>query len=171
MKLLYQDEKVRVGRFGGEGTGGQSFLDFDWQAGETYRLLVTAKPVEKRTEFTGWFYFQSENKWRKLVTFSTLTGGQPLGGYYSFVEDFRRNKESTKLVRQAQFGNGWIQDETGRWQTLAKARFTADSNPATNINAGLADVRFFLATGGDPERRHATGTADRPAPAERGEAA
>src|SRR5260370_952389 len=27
VKLLYKDEKVRTGRFGGEGTGGQSFLD------------------------------------------------------------------------------------------------------------------------------------------------
>ena len=95
VKLLDHDEKVRIGRFGGEGTGGQSFCDFDWQTGETYRLLVTAKPVEQRTEFTGWFYFPAEKQWRKLVTFSTLTGGKPLGGCYSFVEDFRRNREST----------------------------------------------------------------------------
>ena len=30
VKLIHQDEKVRVGRFGGEGTGGQSFYDFEW---------------------------------------------------------------------------------------------------------------------------------------------
>ena len=29
---------------GGEGTGGQSFHDFDWKAGDTYRFLVTCEP-------------------------------------------------------------------------------------------------------------------------------
>src|SRR6266436_9617641 len=40
VKLLYRDEKVRIGRFGGEGTGGQSFLDYEWKIGQTYRLMV-----------------------------------------------------------------------------------------------------------------------------------
>ncbi len=31
---------------------------------------------------------------------------------------------------------------------LTQARFTADGNPALNINAGLAGDCFFLATGG-----------------------
>src|SRR5579884_2524834 len=43
VKVLHKDDKVRVGRFGGEGTGGQSFFDYDWQAGDTYRFLVTAR--------------------------------------------------------------------------------------------------------------------------------
>jgi hypothetical protein len=30
-----------------------------------------------------------------------------------------------------------------------KAKFTADSNPAKNINAGLRGEPFFLATGGE----------------------
>src|SRR5262249_23708686 len=42
VQLLHKDKAVRVGRFGGEGTGGQSFFDYDWQVGQTYRLLVTA---------------------------------------------------------------------------------------------------------------------------------
>ncbi|MDX1945100.1 MAG: DUF3472 domain-containing protein [Pirellulaceae bacterium] len=157
VKLLHRDEQVRVGRFGGEGTGGQSFCDFDWQIGTTYRLLVTAKPAGDRTEFTGWFCFPAAKDagnnaapaWRRLVTFSTLTGGQPLEGYYAFVEDFRRNRESTKLARRARFGNGWVRGEDGQWQPLTKAKFTADSNPALNIDAGRVEDRFFLATGGE----------------------
>jgi hypothetical protein len=148
VKLLYHDEKVRVGRFGNEGTGGQSFYDFDWQAGETYRFLVTAQPREKRTEFTAWFFLPAEKAWKKLVTFSTLTGGKPLSGYYAFVEDFRRNRISATQSREASFGNGWIRRTDGRWKPIVKAKFTADSNPAKNINAGLRDDRFFLATGG-----------------------
>jgi hypothetical protein len=149
VKLLYQDEKVRVGRFGNEGTGGQSFYDFDWQAGETYRFLVTAQPREKQTEFTAWFYLPSEKLWKKLVTFSTITGGQPLSGYYSFVEDFRRNRVSATQAREAKFGNGWVRRADGRWEPIVKAKFTADGNPAKNVNAGLREDRFFLATGGE----------------------
>ena len=33
--------------------------------------------------------------------------------------------------------------------SAAAARFTADSNPVVNINAGLDGQRFFLATGGE----------------------
>ena len=33
------------------------------------------------------------------------------------------------------------------------ARFTADANPVTNIDAGADTNRFFLATGGDVENK------------------
>ena len=93
--LIYKDEKVRVGRFGGEGTGGQSFFDYDWKLGQTYRLLVTSKINGTRTEYSGYFFVPEEKAWKHLVTFSTVTGGRPLGGYYSFIEDFKRDKVST----------------------------------------------------------------------------
>jgi Domain of unknown function (DUF3472)/Domain of unknown function (DUF5077) len=148
VQLLYKDKKVRTGRFGGEGTGGQSFFDYDWKVGQAYRFLVTAKPNGKRTEYAGYFYLPEEKAWRHLVTFSTITGGSRLRGYYSFVEDFKRDKVSTTRARVAQFGNGWIKTKDGNWSPLARARFTADSNPVTNINAAVVAGRFLLATGG-----------------------
>lgn len=151
VKLLHKDDAVRVGRFGNEGTGGQSFFDYDWKVGETYRFLVTAKPSGDRTEFAGYFYLPEEKAWKHLVTFSTITGGKPLGGYYSFVEDFRRNRESAKHARVALFGHGWVKGTDGSWQALDGARFTGDANPVLNINSGLKDDWFFLATGGDTE--------------------
>lgn len=149
MKLLHQDKAARVGRFGGEGTGGQSFFDYDWKRGTTYRLLVTARADGEWTEFAGWFFVPESQQWRHLVTFATLSGGKELGGYYSFVEDFRRNRESTKQARTARFGNGWVFSTLKQWEPLAEARFTADANPATNTNAKLLDDRFLLTTGGD----------------------
>jgi hypothetical protein len=38
VKMLYKDAAVRVHRFGGEGTGGQSFFDYDWRTSQTYRF-------------------------------------------------------------------------------------------------------------------------------------
>jgi hypothetical protein len=149
VKLVYKDEKVRVGRFGGEGTGGQSFFDYDWKTGQTYRFLVLARRDDQRTEYSSYFYVPEDKAWKHLATFSTITGGSYLRGYYSFVEDFKRDKVSTTKLRKAHFGNGWVQSADGKWKALGEARFTGDSNPATNIDAGVNGGRFFLATGGD----------------------
>lgn len=149
VKLLHKDEKVRIGRFGGEGTGGQSFFDYDWKIGETYRFLVTAKADGERSEYSGWFFVPEDKAWKHLVTFSTITGGKHLSGCYSFVEDFKRDRVSAGKVRTAAFGNGWVKSKAGEWTALAKARFTADRNPVLTIDAGVEAGRFFLTTGGD----------------------
>jgi hypothetical protein len=149
VKLLHKDERVRIGRFGGEGTGGQSFFDYDWKTGQTYRFLVAARPDGQRTEYAGYFFVPEANAWKHLVTFSTITGGKYLGGYYSFVEDFKRDRVSATRVRRAHYGNGWIKTKEGSWSALDRARFTADRNPVTNIDAGVDGERFFLATGGE----------------------
>jgi hypothetical protein len=148
VKLLYNDPAVRVKRFGGEGTGGQSFLDLDWKNGETYRLMVTCERKDDRTAYTGWLFMNEAKEWKKLVTFSTITKDEKLGGYYSFVEDFRRNKVSATQPRVARFGNAWVLADD-KWQAIDRARFTADNNPAKSINAGLKEKLFFLATGGE----------------------
>ena len=116
VQLLFKDDEVRVGRFGGEGTGGQSFLDYDWKVGETYRLMVRAKVNGDRTEFSGYFFVPEDGEWKQLVTFSTLGDGKGLGGYYAFIEDFRRNKVSATQARRARFGGGWVKLKDGSWE-------------------------------------------------------
>jgi endonuclease/exonuclease/phosphatase family metal-dependent hydrolase len=149
--LEHHGDGVRVGRFGNEGTGGQSFFDYDWKIGETYRFMVTSRHRDGRTAFAGYFYLPEKKEWKHLVTFSTPTRSEWLRGYYSFVEDFRRNRVSATITRRARFGNTWARDKEGNWQAITKAKFTADSNPVLNIDAGAKDGRYFLATGGEIE--------------------
>lgn len=158
VKLLHKDEQVRVGRFGNEGTGGQSFFDYSWKVGETYRCLVTAKAVGQRSEYAGYFFVPETKKWKHLVTFSTPTGGELLRGHYSFVEDFRRDRVSTTKTRRAEFGPTWVlpapQDPIDqKWELVTKAKFTGDGNPVLNIDAGSISGRMFLATGGAIENK------------------
>jgi len=153
VQTLYQGEAVRVGRFGNEGTGGQSFYDYDWNVGTTYRLFVTALAVGNRTQFAGYFYLPEKKAWKHLVTFSTISQGRGLRGYYSFIEDFRRNGVSATEARRARFGNSWIRSKDGQWVALTRARFTADGNPALNIDAGVDGDCFFLTTGGKTENK------------------
>ncbi len=155
VKLLHQDEKLRVKRFGGEGSGGQSFYDYDWKIGETYRFMVSSRVDGDRTAYTGWFFHPGENAWKKLVTFSTITGGKDLGGYYSFIEDFKRDRVSATRARRAEFSNAWLKTAAGQVVPLNKARFSADRNPVTNIDAYAAEGRFTLATGGGTTNDHA----------------
>ena len=153
VKEIAAGNGVRVKRFGGEGTGGQSFYDFDWQVGETVRFAVFAKPDgPERTQYAGYIYIADESRWQHMATFSTLANGHLLRGYYSFVEDFLRNGDSATLVHRANFGNTWLQAKTksgARWVPLTRTRFTADRTPTDNIDSGVIDDRFFLQTGGD----------------------
>ncbi|MBI1369344.1 MAG: DUF3472 domain-containing protein [Planctomycetes bacterium] len=154
VQVLAQGENVRVSRFGGEGTGGKSMFDYDWNIGETYHFLVTAAADSDRTVYSGYFFMPETKTWKHMATFSTITGGRLMNGYYSFVEDFRRNFESAKLAREARFTRTWVRDAKNEWHPCAEAQFTGDSNPALNIDAGLTEGWYRLITGGATQNLH-----------------
>ena len=93
-------------------------------------------------------FHRASNQRDEVLPIETVAEGEILGRYYSFVEDFKRDKISTTRPRRALFGNGWVQSTKGAWVALDRATFTADSNPAANIDAGPQGPLFFLATGG-----------------------
>jgi hypothetical protein len=155
VEVLHQDAGVRIKRFGGEGTGGQCMLDFPWEPGATNRFVVVARTQDKKTAYEGHIHDPAQGRWRHLVTFRTQTGGRPLGGLYSFVEDFRRDGKSVHDLRRARFGSAWVKPVgADEWQSLAQARFTASGaawESKHNIDAGRAAEPgwFHLSTGGD----------------------
>jgi hypothetical protein len=152
---LFAGEGVRIKRFGGEGTGGQSMAPFHWRAGETNRFVIQSEVQSNKTAYTGWIFDRAKAGWWKLATFRTRTGGRNLRGYYSFVEDFRRDTRSVNEVRRARFGNGWVRTVRGEWVSLNAARFTASNatwESKENIDAGTVGDRFFLTTGGATQR-------------------
>src|SRR3954469_10988964 len=53
VEILHQDPDVEVKRFGGEGTGGQSFFQYDWKTGETCRFLIRCKVEGEKTAYSG----------------------------------------------------------------------------------------------------------------------
>jgi Domain of unknown function (DUF3472)/Domain of unknown function (DUF5077) len=162
VETLYHADDVTVRRFGGEGTGGQSFFRYLWKAGQTYRFLVEAtvekdKTNKDKTAFAAYFFLNETGMWKHLVTFRTLTfgavtGGAPLSGFYSFIEDFRRDGESLHQARRARFGDGWVRGMDGNWVQLTEARFTADATAVDNFDGGVREGDFYLATGGATEK-------------------
>jgi hypothetical protein len=151
VQTLFVGEGVRATRFGGEGTGGHSDFDFDWQIGETYKFCLTAKINDNKTEYTAYIYQPNKKGWMHVATFAAPNGGKPLTGLYSFIEDFRRDTRSATEVRRATFGNQWIMVD-GKWAPVTKAHFTASGatwEAKDTINAGVDGNLFFLQTGGD----------------------
>ena len=149
VKVIYGGEGVRIIRFGNEGTGGQSTFPFDWKVGQTVRCLVRAKVQGRFTTYSAFIFLPEEKTWKHLASFQTITEGDKLKGFYSFVEDFRRTDESARQSRRALYGNGWVQTPNGKWQPLTEAMFTANQAPLMDIDAGVDSNRFYLQTGGD----------------------
>jgi hypothetical protein len=153
VEVLYSGPETRIKRFGGEGTGGQCMKDFNWKVGETNRFIIHAKTETndvRKTAYTA--YIQENGQWQKLATFRVQTKNEDMRGLYSFIEDFRRDKKSVHDERRAKFGNAWLREKSGDLKPITKARFTVSNatwESKENIDAGLSENWFYLATGGD----------------------
>ena len=84
VEVLYKAGDVSVRRFGGEGTGGQSFFHYAWKTGEKYRFLVEATVEKEKTSFAAYFFLKETGEWKHLVTFRTRTGGSLAHGLLLF---------------------------------------------------------------------------------------
>jgi hypothetical protein len=152
VEVLFEGPGTRIKRFGGEGTGGQCMIDFDWKIGETNCFAIRAVTETNEVRKTSYTAFLKANgEWKRLATFRVRTKNEAMRGLYSFVEDFRRDTKSVHDQRRARFGNAWVY-RSGHWSAVLKARFTASGaewEAKQNIDAGIAEGWFYLATGGE----------------------
>jgi len=145
--MLRKGANVHTGEFGNEGSGGQSYLNYNWQAGNTYKFLMHAKPNgQNRTEYTAYFYAPELNKWQLIASFSRPNTNTYLKHLHSFLENFE--PEQGTITRKVLFNNQWICDATGKWTELTKARFTGDNTAIKGYRmdyaGGLSDSSFYL---------------------------
>lgn len=57
IKLLKKGEGVITGEFGNEGSGGQSYLKYNWIAGNTYKFLLRGVPQkDNSTTYSAYFF-------------------------------------------------------------------------------------------------------------------
>ncbi|HTK19173.1 MAG TPA: DUF3472 domain-containing protein [Mucilaginibacter sp.] len=145
--LLKKGNNVHTGEFGNEGAGGQSYLNYMWHAGQTYKFLVHAKPDGKgRTKFTAYFFAPELNKWQLIASFSRPKTDTYLKHLHSFLENFE--PEQGTRTRKVLFNNQWICDTDGQWIELVKARFTGDNTAVKGYRmdyaGGLEGNSYFL---------------------------
>jgi Domain of unknown function (DUF3472)/Domain of unknown function (DUF5077) len=147
IRVLRKGDSVHAQAFGDEGSGGQSFLNYMWQAGHTYRFLIHARPgTDRHTVFTAWFYAPEEGRWRLIASFSRPKTQTWLTGLHSFLENF--DPEQGIHQRYVLFNHQWIRDTAGRWVGLHRAEFTTDNTGRKGYRmdfaGGVRDGAFYL---------------------------
>jgi hypothetical protein len=116
---------VHVGKFGNEGSGGQSYLVYPWKAGKCYRFLTEVKPDGKgNTTYTSWFGDKAADEWRLIASFRRPKTNTNLRGFHSFLESF--SPVHGYIGRRALYGNVWVRDVDGQWHECTRARFSVD---------------------------------------------
>ncbi len=137
--------------FGGEGTGGQTYLSYNWAAGTTYRFITRARPDGKGgSDYSAWFFAPETGKWRYIATWKRPAISTYLTGVHSFLENFIDTLGYTE--RRVQFGNQWARNVAGTWSEVTAGRYTGDAT-ATNAQrmdyaGGLENGKFYLRNGG-----------------------
>lgn len=161
VEMPFVGDDVRAQRFGGEGTGAQSFFDYDWKIGTPVRFYIEADVQENKTAYSAFIQLPDGNTWKQLATFRTRCG-KGMGGLYAFIEDFRRDTTSATEIRRAMFSHTSVRDAAGQWHPVRQARFTASSanwEAKDSIDAGVLDAdSFYLQTGGGTRSSSPLGT-------------
>lgn len=145
--LLKKGEGVYTGEFGNEGAGGQSYLKYNWKAGQTYRFLLQGKPVaDNYTVYSAYFFAPEENQWRLIASFKRPKTSTFLKSLHSFLENFI--PETGYIGRQCLYTNQWLCTANGQWKELTEAKFTGDATARKNYRkdyaGGVTNGAFYL---------------------------
>ncbi|WP_051315336.1 DUF3472 domain-containing protein [Algoriphagus terrigena] len=151
IKLLMKGEGVYTGEFGNEGSGGQSFLKYNWVAGTTYRFLNSVEPDGKgNTVYTAYFFAPEVGEWMLIASFLRPKTDTWYKRPHSFLENFI--PESGHMERRVFFNNQWAMDRDGHWTELTEAKFTGDDiakrGYRKDFTGGSDSGKFYLKNGG-----------------------
>lgn len=145
--LLKKGDGVYTGEFGNEGSGGQSYLRYNWKAGGTYKFLLKGEPDgANNTIYTAYFFAPGKEEWMLIASFKRQKTNTYLKRFHSFLENFI--PEQGDKERRVLFNNQWIADANENWTELTKAVFTYDNTAAKGYRmdyaGGLSGGNFFL---------------------------
>jgi hypothetical protein len=151
IKLLKKGEGVYTGEFGNEGSGGQSYLRYKWEAGKTYQFLNSVEPDGSgSTNYTAYFKESGSPDWLLIASFSRPKTDTWYKRPHSFVENF--NPSFGHILRQATYQNQWVSDSSGQWVELTEAKFTGDDiakrGYRKDYEGGEKAGYFYLQNGG-----------------------
>ena len=149
--LVKKGDGVKVNDFGNEGSGGQSYMFYDWKPGERCRFLMGIRPDGNgNTVYTAYFFDNHKGKWQLVASFRRPQITTWYTGAHSFLENF--NPVMGYINRKACYGNQWARTVDGRWIPVTQARFTCDATghqrQRLDYRGGVEGEGFFLTMGG-----------------------
>jgi len=156
--LVRKGPGVTTNGFGGEGTGGQSYLVYPWEAGHTYRFITRAQLDDAgNTLFSSWFADAASRgqcnahsshgncSWHLIATWKYPGVATYLKGLYSFLESF--DPDHGFIGRRATYGNEWAKPAGGAWTELTSAYYDVDptglNKQRLDFAGGLKDGNAF----------------------------
>ena len=147
IKLLKKGDDVYTGEFGNEGSGGQSYLKFNWKAGTTYKFLLKGEPTgNDETDFTAWFFAPESGQWKLIASFRRPKTDTYLTRLHSFLENFYT--ETGNITRKGFYTNQWIFSTENQWIEITKSKFTADATARKesrmDYSGGAENQAFYL---------------------------
>lgn len=150
IKLNCKGKNVITGEFGNEGSGGQSYLQYDWKAGVTYKFLLKGEPDGTgNTDYTAWFFTPETNSWSLIASWKRPYTKAYLDNLHSFIENFI--PDNGYQGRKAEFGNQWVKTTDGQWLPISQAKFTADAtykaHQRVDATGGTINNTFYLKNG------------------------
>lgn len=147
IKMLKKGAGVHTGEFGNEGSGGQSYMNYPWKAGHTYKFLLHGHPLDStHTEYTAYFFAPEKGQWMLVASFSRPRTHTWLTHLHSFLENF--NPDNGYITRKAWYHNQWVRTASGKWEPITRARFTGDNTARIgyrlDYDGGSGEQGFFL---------------------------
>jgi hypothetical protein len=133
--------------FDNEGSGGQTYLVFNWVADNTYKFITRIRPDGAgSTLYSAWFFTPESTAWRYIATWKRPSTNTYQSGAHSFLESFIETQGF--VGRRVTYNNQWARNVNGTWSELTAGFFTGDAT-ATNAQrmdyaGGLESGRFYL---------------------------
>lgn len=153
VSLVDKGENTTTNSFGGEGTGGQSYINAMWKTGTPVKFLMNVLRQEDTTVvLSAWYQLQNED-WVYVASWRAPGEKKLFDGFYSFIENYGHT--NGQLRREAYYYNAWGKEAvTGKWVNFNKVRFSnTDGKEGQRVDyeQGVSPRfpdRFYMASGG-----------------------
>jgi hypothetical protein len=171
VKLVNKATYTTANGFGGEGTGGQSYVGAGradtWVEDKPVKFLMnirqeTVTPYENGKNLltilvSAWYQAHEEEGWRYVATWRqpVITSGtsKVFDGFYAFIENY--SPDNGQMVRKGYYYNAFGREtSTNQWKHLNKVSFSnTDGNVGQRVDfeQGVAPEspdKFYMLSGG-----------------------
>jgi len=150
--LVDKGEETIVNKFGGEGTGGQSYVKAGWKTGEPVKFLMNVQPQSNHSVVISAWYQLKDQDWKYVASWRAPKEQKLFDGFYSFIENY--GYTNGQMRREAYYYNAWGKEADGNWVHFNKVRFSnTDGKEGQRVDyeQGVSlkyPDRFYMASGG-----------------------
>jgi hypothetical protein len=154
VSLVAKGTNVTSNGFGGEGTGGQTYINANWQTNQTVAFIMNVRQETTNSVLlSAWYKLEGQSTWNYMATWRAPKEQRNFDGFYSFLENF--GYSNGQLQRQAEYYNAWAKESaSGNWVHLNKVTYSNTDGAVgqrVDFEQGVSPTntnRFYMSSGG-----------------------